>query len=139
MAAGFVAMVKRVDSSTQLDQSQHLQQLALDELELSKRQLADAGRTIDELRSDALALATRVDGARAEAESFREKLEQERQQVEQVLRQGIELQQGQDALRATITDLETHVTRLKRQLERPGRLVAKKVLRRGPYSSPDAP
>lgn len=136
MAAGFVAKVKRVDSSTQSGQAQHLQQLALDELDLSKRQLAEAGRAIDALRSDALALALRVDGARAEAESFRDLLKQERGMLQQRIDDGAAVQ---EELRASNAALEAHVARLKKQLERPGRLVAKKVLRRGHYSSPDAP
>lgn len=128
-----------MDPSTQPEQTPgHLEQLALSELDAANRQLADAGRTIDELRSDVLALATRVDGARTEAESFKEQLEQERQEAATLRGQLAQGDPERDKLGATIADLEAHVARLKKQLERPERLVAKKVLRRGPYGKSDA-
>ncbi len=134
-----------MDEETQLNQARHLEQLALGELEVANRQLAEAGRTIDELRSDALALATRVDQARTEAESFEEKLhgEHEKLQREHVetraLRQRVaEMETEQESLRSTIDQLQNHVARLKKQLTRPERLMAKKLLRRGPFSTRDA-
>ena len=43
-----------------------------------------------------------------------------------------------DALQQSNAALESHIARLKEQLERPGRLVVKKALRRGQYKKPDA-
>lgn len=150
------ASLERVDPMTQPSQSPHLQETALAELDVANRQLALAGRTIDELRSDVLALATRVDDSRAEAESFKKKLESSTEQIgsltEQsgsLTEQNVSIKEQHNAhcatlvservaLESTNTALEAHVTRLKRQVARPERLLVKKVLRRGPYNRPDA-
>ncbi len=135
-----------MDPLTQPDQSAtHLERLARAELDAANRQLAEAGRTIDELRADALALAERVDQARAEAQVFKEKLQQEHTQTRELRAQLTEVTSAQESegttqetLRTTIVNLENHVARLKKQLEKPERLMAKKVLRRGHYAKPDA-
>jgi len=152
----FRASLEHVDPMTQPSQSTHLHEAALAELDVANRQLAQAGRTIDELRSDVLALATRVDDSRAEAESFKKDLESLTEQFgslteqfgsltgqnvslkEQYKAQHTTLLSESAALESTNTALEAHVTRLKRQVARPERLLVKKVLRRGPYVRPDA-
>ncbi len=131
---------------TQPSQSSHLQESALAELDVANRQLADAGKTIDELRSDVLALAARVDNARAEAESFKNEAESgsERNTALKSEHQSLLSKLAADreaertALESVNAGLEAHVARLKRQVQRPERLLAKKVLRRGPYAKPDA-
>ena len=145
----FRASLEHVDPMTQPSQSTHLQEAALAELDVANRQLAQAGRTIDELRSDVLALATRVDDSRAEAESFKKDLESLTEQFGSLTGQNVSLKEQYKAqhttllsesaaLESTNTALEAHVTRLKRQVARPERLLVKKVLRRGPYVKPDA-
>lgn len=127
-----------VDPTERNSQSSHLQSLALAELDMANRKLMEAGRTIDELRSDALALATRVDAARAEAESFRNEIGSLTQQSAALTeRQGVLVSEISDQ-KSTHAALEAHIARLKLQLARPEKLLAKKVLRRGPYSTPDA-
>ncbi len=134
----FVCRLAIVDPETQSNQTRHLEQLALAELDVANRQLSEAGRTIDELRADVLALATRVDGARAEAEAFRDKLQQEHTEAREMRQQLIETGTAAEKLRSTIVELEAHNARLKKQLQKPERLMAKKILRRGPYATPDA-
>ncbi len=108
--------------------------MAAAELAVANRQLAEAGRTIEELRADAFALAKRVDEARAEAEGFRTQLETARAESEaRAAAATTEL----DRMRATIQPLEAHIARLKRQVKSPGKLLVKKALRRGQFE-PDA-
>lgn len=110
-------------SQTQQSDSGHLDGLAAAELETATAKLADAGRTIDALQADALALAERVDAARTESEDAFERLR---------------ISQAESAELATKNAaLEAHITRLKKQIESPTKLLAKKALKRGPYSGSD--
>ncbi|RMB61227.1 hypothetical protein EAX62_00705 [Tessaracoccus antarcticus] len=122
---------------TQSDQTPHLHEVALAELDVANRHLSDAGRTIDELRSDVLALASRVDAARAEAEAFRHELGREHSGTAALRGQVDIAAVEREELQQRIAGLEAHVARLKKQLERPGRLMVKKALRRGQYAKPE--
>ena len=134
-----------MDPVTQPDQPPHLEQLALAELDVANRQLSEAGRTIDELRSDVLAMALRVDAARAEAESFRHDLGREHSKVVSLRGQAdaaavaaaTAAAREQETRRQNGAGREAHVARLKKQLQRPGRLMVKKALRRGQYAKPE--
>lgn len=128
----------------QPDQTRHLEQMALAELDATTKQLSEAGRTIDQLRADVLALAERVDAARSEAEGFRRDLG--REHFVAVALRG-ELRAAEDAAAAAaieserllsdnVAPLNARIERMKKQLERPGRLVVKKALRRGQYAKP---
>lgn len=115
--------------------AEHLDQLAAAELAEAREQLAQAGRMIEELRADALALAVRVDAARAEAEHFRTASGESEQKLRAEL---ADARADNERLRTTTHELEAHVGRLKTQLSSPAKLVVKKAMRRGPYSKPDA-
>lgn len=117
-------------SQTQQSDSGHLDGLAAAELETATAKLADAGRTIDALQADALALAERVDAARAEAEQHKQLVAARQAELEQLRTQARELTASNAAL-------EAHVARLKKQIESPTKLLAKKALKRGPYSGSD--
>lgn len=122
-----------VAPQTQQNTQEHLRELALSELESASQRLALAGRTIEQLRSDALALAVRIDQAREETERARAEGSALREELavarEQTARDVAELN-------STNAALEAHIARLKQQLERPFRLAAKKVLRRGAGTKP---
>ncbi|MGO1489012.1 MAG: hypothetical protein ACTHWA_10740 [Arachnia sp.] len=127
-----------MDSTERNSQSNHIQSLAFAELDVANRELMEAGRTIEKLRSDVLALAVRVDGARAEAESFRNEAQSLAQQNAASTEQQQALASQIAENTATHAALKAHIARLKLQLARPEKLLVKKVMRRGPYSTPDA-
>ncbi|GAB3813195.1 hypothetical protein GCM10028820_07530 [Tessaracoccus terricola] len=119
-----------MEEQTQRGSSDHLAALTATELTVAREQLAQAGRVIEELRADAIALATRVDEARSEAEALRVEAETARQEA---AAESDEV----DRLRAQVTQFEAHVARLKQQIQAPGKLMVKKALRRGQFK-PDA-
>ena len=124
-----------MDSERQ-EQTRHLERLALAELEVANRQLADAGSTIEELRSDVLALAVRLDEARkATATQSQGELAREAAREAQEQDRAAEIAE----LKATISRLEEHIARLKAQLDRPARQVVNKALRRGRYAKSHQP
>lgn len=106
----------------------HIEELTAAELALANRQLAEAGRTIEELRADVLALAKRVDAAREEADSFKSELGEAVQRAQRA-------EAETERLKGSMGDLEAHIDRLKQQLGRPGRLLVKKALGRGRHKS----
>lgn len=108
--------------------AKHIADLTAAELAVANRQLAEAGRTIEELRSDAIALAKRVDVAREEAESYKAEVQEA---LERARAAEAETRERED----TMAELEAHIARLKTQLDSPGRLLVKKALKQGRYKS----